>query len=56
MKKFENMFGVVCAVLFIWIVASFIDVNAHNNLFSENYGVLSSWNMFEIMFNLIERV
>ena len=51
MKKFEiiakAVFVIVLAVLFVWFMASWIDVVAHN---TGNGGTDASWNFFKIVF------
>lgn len=47
MKKIRN---VVCMVLMVWVIASFIDVNLHNDITKENCGQVSSWNLFNLFF------
>lgn len=44
MKKAEKIFYILCVLFFIWIAASFIDVNAHN--MSDQ--VYASWNIFNV--------
>jgi hypothetical protein len=52
-KSFTTIFGVV---LLCWIAASFVDINLHNNPFSENYLQYSCWNVIEIIENIKELV
>lgn len=46
----KKIFYVVCVLVIIWFVASFIDVNAHNDITKENCGQVSSWNLFNLFF------
>ena len=39
----------VCIVALIWLVASFVDVNMHNGIFSDNYQQYASWNLFAML-------
>ena len=51
MKKIGNVLAVLGIVLMVWIVASFIDTNAHNSPNSPDYKDYSSWNFFSIFFD-----
>jgi hypothetical protein len=55
MKKniYEKIAYVICVIFIVWIVASFIDVNAHNDVFAEDYGNYASWNVFELFFDIL---
>lgn len=44
------VFAVIEILLLIWIVASFIDVNLHNNYFNPNYQQFADWNLFIMLF------
>lgn len=47
---FSTLITLACVLVLVWFVASFIDVNLHNNYFSKNYGDFASWNIFTILF------
>ena len=44
----ENMVYVVCAILLVWIGASFVDVLCHNDIETGTH-VYAAWNAFEIL-------
>lgn len=53
MKKFkENILLVLAAIVILWGVASFVDINLHNNPMEEDYKDYASWNFFTIIENL----
>lgn len=41
--------GVICTILFAWLVISMIEVNMNNHVSGFNY---SSWNLFKILLDL----
>ena len=49
-KKIVSVIGVLGVILMIWIAVSFVDVNAHNDVFADDYKDYFSWNFFEIFF------
>lgn len=49
----KKIFYVVCVLVMIWLIASFIDVNAHNDVFAEDFGNYASWNVFELFLDKI---
>ena len=48
-KIFENAMTVVSIAFVVWIVASWVDTNQHNNPMEEDYKDYAKWNMFEIV-------
>ena len=40
---------IVSIVFVVWIVASWVDINQHNNPMEEDYKDYAKWNMFEIV-------
>lgn len=42
----EFVLYVACLFVFIWIFASFIDTNLHNQPFTAHYGEFAEWNIF----------
>ena len=48
-KMLENVMAIVSIVFVVWIVASWVDTNQHNNPMEEDYKDYAKWNMFEIV-------
>ena len=48
-KILENVMTIVSIVFVVWIVASWVDTNQHNNPMEEDYKDYAKWNMFEIV-------
>lgn len=48
-KIVENVMAVVSIAFVVWIVASWVDTNQHNNPMEEDYKDYAKWNMFEIV-------
>ena len=48
-KILENVMAIVSIAFVVWIVASWVDTNQHNNPMEENYKDYAKWNMFEIV-------
>ena len=48
-KILENVMTVVSIAFVMWIVASWVDTNQHNNPMEEDYKDYAKWNMFEIV-------
>ena len=48
-KILENLMAIVSIVFVVWIVASWVDTNQHNNPMEEDYKDYAKWNMFEIV-------
>ena len=48
-KILENVMAIVSIVFVVWIVASWVDTNQHNNPMEEDYKDYAKWNMFEIV-------
>jgi len=44
-EKFWKVVSAISLILFVWVFASFIDVNIHNGDMNYKY---SSWNFFEL--------
>jgi branched-subunit amino acid permease len=44
MKKLGKVFTIICITLIMWLVLSWVDINAHNST-DEDY---ASWNYFNI--------
>lgn len=42
------MFYVVCTIICMWFVVSFIDVNMHNQPYTDNYGNYWKYNVFNL--------
>lgn len=50
MRRFiVNLIFTICCILFMWVVASFFDINIHNDPLSKNYQNFSDWNFFILM-------
>lgn len=47
MKKAYTIITIVCIILLVWLVASYVDV-VSNNLCAEP--IYKAWNLFEIFF------
>lgn len=48
-KILENVMTIVSITFVVWIVASWVDINQHNNPMEEDYKDYAKWNMFEIV-------
>lgn len=48
--KWSNVLLLIGFIFMIWVGVSFIDVNIHNDITSNNYGQYADWNFFEIFF------
>nr|DAI82486.1 MAG TPA: hypothetical protein [Caudoviricetes sp.] len=48
--RWDNIGLLICIAFAVWLVASFIDVNIHNDICNTNYGDFSQWNFFRLMF------
>ena len=48
-KILENVMTIVSIAFVVWIVASWVDTNQHNNPMEEDYKDYAKWNMFEIV-------
>lgn len=49
MKNIINKILVICGIAFVvWLAASWIDTNQHNNPFEEGYGDFASWNIIRL--------
>lgn len=48
-KILENVMTIVSIAFVVWIVASWVDINQHNNPMEEDYKDYAKWNMFEIV-------
>ena len=48
-KILENAMAIVSIAFVVWIVASWVDTNRHNNPMEEDYKDYAKWNMFEIV-------
>lgn len=42
--------SIACFVA-VWFLASFVDVNLHNDYFRAGYGDFAPWNMFVLIFD-----
>ena len=47
-KILENVMAIVSIAFVVWIVASWVDTNQHNNPMEEDYKDYAKWNMFEV--------
>jgi hypothetical protein len=52
MKKvrWNNIVLLIGIVSILWVVASVVDVDIHNDICSPNYGNFSVWNIFNFIF------
>ena len=48
-KILENVMTIVSIAFVVWIVASWVNINQHNNPMEEDYKDYANWNMFEIV-------
>ena len=53
-KILDNVITTMCIALVMWIVASWVDINQHNNPMEEDYKDYAKWNMFEIVVSFDE--
>jgi cell division protein FtsL len=51
MKKFEKVLMVMNVVVMAWLILSFLEVNANNQI---ERGTLSEWNAFQIIVTLMK--
>lgn len=51
MKKvrWDNIALFISIFVILWIVASVVDVNIHNDICNNGYGDFAWWNLFEIL-------
>lgn len=61
MKRKLNVKNCVLSLIYalsigagIWFFASWIDVNAHNNYFENDYGDFAKWNVFTMFSDVLE--
>lgn len=47
MNKIEKIFMIISIMFLLWIVASFVDVNLHNNIPGEAQNI-AHWNFFKL--------
>jgi uncharacterized membrane protein len=52
MKKFEKVMTTIGIVIIVWVLVSFLEVNANNKI---DGGTLSSWNTFQIVATLLQK-
>jgi len=56
--KWSNVFWLIANVISIcmgiWLFASWVDTNAHNNPFENDYGQFAEWNAFVNIVNEYE--
>ena len=52
MKKvrWDNIALLIVILFMVWLVASFVDVNIHNDICNPNYGDFANWNLFKLFF------
>lgn len=48
--RWDNIALLICIAFAVWFVASFVDVNIHNDICNTNYGDFSPWNIFKLIF------
>lgn len=51
--RYDRIAGVFFVLFWVWVLASFIDVNLHNQPFSAGYQHFADWNLFIWAFNVI---
>lgn len=44
----EFIFYTLALLFFVWVCASFVDTNTHNQITSDHYGEYAEWNIFNI--------
>lgn len=47
-KVFDSVITIMCIAFVMWIVASWVNINQHNNPMQEDYKNYAKWNMFEV--------
>lgn len=47
--KKGNCLILLTTLLSLWIIASTIDINLHNDITEEDYSAYASWNFFTLM-------
>jgi hypothetical protein len=47
--KKKNCLILLTMLLSLWVAASTIDVNCHNDITKEDYSAYASWNFFTLM-------
>ena len=48
--RWHNIGLLLMILLVVWIVASFVDVNIHNDICNSNYGEFAKLNLFTLLF------
>lgn len=48
--RWHNIGLLLIILIVVWIVASFVDVNIHNDICNSNYGEFAKWNLFTLLF------
>jgi len=52
-KLLSTTFTIVSILAVIWIIISIINTNACNDPFSVNYKDYASWNLFQMLYQII---
>jgi len=47
--KLKNCLILLTMLFSLWVAASTIDVNCHNDITKEDYSAYASWNLFTLM-------
>lgn len=50
--RYDRIFGILAALILLWVFVSFIDTNLHNDAFSDAYGQYAEWNAFNLLCGL----
>ena len=48
--KWSNVLLLISVLFAVYMIASFVDVNIHNDICNPNYGDFAEWNFFRLMF------
>ena len=48
-KVFDSVITIMCIAFVMWIVASWVNINQHNNPMQEDYKNYAKWNIFEVL-------
>ena len=47
--RWDNIGLLICIAFAVWLVASWVDANIHNDICNTNYGDYQPWNIFTMI-------
>lgn len=48
-RAWEILVNIIIVLVVLWVLMSIIDINIHNDPFSDSYKSYQSWNLFELI-------